>query len=108
MRKDENSDVIKIKCKEDLPKIFIYYLYNMTCLECLNVTSIVDDRCAELTNSYPYLSDAAPISNSQHLSNLDIDVEIPSDSNFKYYSTHDFHSDYDISDIMLFSIALQY
>jgi hypothetical protein len=48
--------------------LFIYYLYNMTCLECLNVTSIVDDRCAELTNSYPYLSDAAPISNSHSAS----------------------------------------
>lgn len=31
----------------------------MTCLECLNVTSVVDDRCDELANSYPYLSDTA-------------------------------------------------
>jgi hypothetical protein len=55
-------------------------------------------HCAELTNSYPYLSDAAHIRNLQHLSNLDTDVEIPSASNFKYYSTHDFHSDYDIGE----------
>lgn len=76
-------------------------MYNMTCLECLNATSVVAYRCAELTNLYPCLSAAASISkftNLEHLTNLDIDLEIPSESNFKYYSTHDFHSDYDISE----------
>jgi hypothetical protein len=84
----------------DIWMISTFYISSiyMTCLECLNATSVVDNRCAELTNSYPYLIDAAPIRNVQHLSNVDIDVEIPSDSNFEFYSTHDFHSDYDISE----------
>ena len=68
-------------------------MYNMACLECLNATSVVDDRCAELANLYPCLSAAVSISkftNVEHLPNLDIDLQIPSDSNFKYYSIH-FH-----------------
>ena len=35
--------------------------------------------------------------NIPHLTNLDIDLHMPSDSNFNYFSTHDFHVNKDIS-----------
>ena len=70
----------------------------MSCFDCLNPTLVVDDRCVELSNSYPYLNAGASTSNLQHLINLDIDLQLPSDRNFKYYSPHDFHSNYDINE----------
>ena len=36
----------------------------------------------------------ATVSNVPHLSDLDPDLQIPSQTNFKYYSIHDFHSNY--------------
>ena len=72
----------------------------MSCFDCLNPTSAVDDRCVELFNSYIHIQmlTSASASNLQHLINLDIDLQIPSDRNFKCYSPHDFHSNYDINE----------
>ena len=38
----------------------------------------------------------APVSNVPYLFNLDQDLQIPSQTNFKYYSIHDFQSNYGI------------
>ena len=46
----------------------------------------------------PYLNIASPISNIPHLTSIDVDHNMPTDQNFNYYTTHDFHSDYDISE----------
>ena len=52
-------------------------------------------EATELKN-LPYLKISSPISNVPHLTNIDIDFNMPSDQNFNYYSTHNFHSDNDI------------
>ena len=36
------------------------------------------------------------ISNIDHLTNSDIDIDMPSDLNFNYFTTHDFHANEDI------------
>ena len=38
----------------------------------------------------------SPVSNIPHLTDLDVDLNMPSDHNFNYYSPHDFHSNHDI------------
>ena len=38
-----------------------------------------------------------PVSAIPHLTNIDVDHNMPSDQNFNYYTTHDFHSNYDIN-----------
>ena len=40
-------------------------------------------------------------SNIPHLTDLDADLNMPLDSNFGFYSIHDFHSNYDISECLL-------
>ena len=47
-------------------------------------------------DSLPRFDILATVSNVPHLSDLDPDLQIPSQTNFKYYSTHDFHSNYGI------------
>ena len=39
---------------------------------------------------------ATDLSNLPHLTDLDVDLNMPTDQNFRYYSSHDFHSDHDI------------
>ena len=65
------------------------------------ITSNTDYLCsAKLAraklDSLPGFDILATVSNVPHLSNLDPDLQIPSQTNFKYYSTHDFHSNYGI------------
>ena len=43
-----------------------------------------------------YLKIASPVSRIPHLTNADSDHNMPSEFNFNYYSTHDFHSNHDI------------
>lgn len=38
--------------------------------------------------------------NVSHLTNLDVDLNMPADINFSYYTLHDFHSNPDISDCL--------
>ena len=47
------------------------------------------------------------ISNISHLTNLDIDLHMPSDIHFDYFTTHDFHSNQDIINY-LFSNSLSF
>ena len=65
------------------------------------ITSNTDCLCsAKLAraklDSLPRFDILATVSNVPHLSDLDPDLQIPSQTNFKYYSTHDFHSNYGI------------
>ena len=39
--------------------------------------------------------------NVSHLTNLDVDLNMPADINFSYYTLHDFHSNSDIFDCLL-------
>ena len=45
----------------------------------------------------PCLDIGSSITNVPHLTDLDIDLHMPLDINFNYYSAHEFHSNYDIS-----------
>ena len=54
------------------------------------------DRVATDLSNLPWLSISSPVSNIPHLTDLDIDLNMPTDQNFRYYSSHDFHSDHDI------------
>ena len=44
----------------------------------------------------PFLSITSPVSNIPHLTNVDIDKHMPLNSNFGYYTAHEFHSNNDI------------
>ena len=54
----------------------------------------------DLANSLPSLSITSP-SNIPHLTDLDADLDMPLDNNFGFYSSHDFHSNYDITECLL-------
>ena len=54
----------------------------------------------DLANSLPSLSINSP-SNIPHLTDLDADLNMPLENNFCFYSTHDFHSNYDINECLL-------
>ena len=69
----------------------------MNCLKC--VTDTCDMAC-DLANSLPSLSINSP-SNIPHLTDLDADLNMPLENNFCFYSTHDFHSNYDINECLL-------
>lgn len=56
-----------------------------------NVNEFREERFAEL-GCLPVLNIVSPVSNIPHLSNVDIDLHMPSDTNFGYYTPHDFHS----------------
>ena len=45
-----------------------------------------------------FLNVTSPVSAIPHLTNIDVDRNMPSDQNFNYYTTHDFHSNYDMND----------
>ena len=59
-----------------------------------NLDEIRVDRLTEI-RSLPFLDITYPVSNIQYLSNVDIDKHMPSDTNFGYYTPHDFHSSND-------------
>lgn len=50
------------------------------------------NRFTNLDN-LPRLNISSPATNVPHLTDFDVDYNMPSDMNFRYYSTHDFHSD---------------
>lgn len=47
-----------------------------------------------------YLNFNAPISSIPHRNGFDVDLHVPSNSNFRYFTTHDFHSDYEIGECL--------
>ena len=55
----------------------------------------IQDRIIEFSN-LPFLNIISPVSNIPHLTNLDIDLHMPTDNNFGYYSMQDFNSSNDI------------
>ena len=69
----------------------------MNCLKCVTDTS---DMACDLANSLPSLCINSP-SNIPHLTDLDADLNMPLENNFCFYSTHDFHSNYDINKCLL-------
>ena len=58
------------------------------------------DRCTELSECFQYLNFNAPISSIPHLNDFDVDLHVPSNTNFRYFTTHDFHSDYEIGECL--------
>lgn len=56
------------------------------CSSCTSSTTSINDTLLEL-NNLPYLNIISPVSNIPHLTNLDIDLNMPSDQNFAYYTT---------------------
>ena len=62
-----------------------------------NVNEFSEERFAEL-GSLPILNIVSPVSNIPHLSNVDLDM--PSDTNFGYYTPHDFHSSNNITEYL--------
>jgi hypothetical protein len=61
-----------------------------------NNSNVTVDRITQLGN-LPFLNITSPISNIPHLTNSDIDLNMPFDNNFNYYSIDDFHSNHDIT-----------
>ena len=55
----------------------------MNCSKCRSDIVDISDRITDLSSSFPYLLLLPDI---QHLTNLDIDLNMPSDSNFGYFS----------------------
>ena len=58
------------------------------------------NRCSELSECFSQLHYNAPISSIPHLNDFDIDLPLPSNTNFRYLTTHDFHSDYEIGECL--------
>ena len=73
----------------------------MTCPKCL-VSDACDlgNRCSELSECFPHLHYNAPISSTPHLNDFDVDLHLQSNTNFRYLTTHDFHSDYEICECL--------
>ena len=55
----------------------------------------IQDRIIEF-NNLPFLNITSPVSNIPHLTNRDIDLHMPTDNNFGYYSMQDFNNRNDI------------
>ena len=74
----------------------------MNCLKSVTGTFVADTSymACGLANSLPSLSITSP-SNIPHPTDLDADLNVPLDNNFCFYSTHDFHSNYDIIECLL-------
>ena len=74
----------------------------MICLKCATGTCVTDtiERACDLANSLPSLVITSS-SNILRLNDLDADLNMPLGGNFGFYSTHDFHSNYDISKCLL-------
>ena len=60
--------------------------------ECLCSNKIMTSRLEFL----PSLELSASINNNPNLQSFDIDLQLPSTTNFRYYSSHEFHSNNDI------------
>ena len=80
-----------------LSKTDIYKLsFNSNC-NCLCSKSIA---CSRL-DSLPCLDILSSISNTPHLTELDVDLHLPSQTNFKYYTTHDFYMSEEIRNSLI-------
>ena len=53
-------------------------------------------RRTEFSSPFPCFNYTAPISSIPHLNDFDVDLHVPSNSNFHYFTTHDFHDDFEI------------
>ena len=70
----------------------------MYCTKCTdtNVDQFTS-RAIEFSDSLSRLSISSPLgSDVARLINVDADLHMPTDDNFSYLSTHDFHSNHDI------------
>ena len=65
-------------------------IIHCSCAEGSYVSECSEERLVEL-GSLPHLNFFSPVSNIPHLLNVDIDVHLPLDTNFGYYTPHDFH-----------------
>ena len=84
----QNTNIHKVELKT----LFFNYDYYKTVFPSVaNVDEFREERFAEL-GCLPVLNIVSPVSNIPHLSNIDIDLHMPSDTNFGYYTPHDFHS----------------
>ena len=75
----------------------------MTCSKCLsnvgNYASQASAEAAELCQNLPRLSISSPVANNiSHLTDSDVDLNMPADDNFAYFTAHDFHSNDDVSE----------
>ena len=75
----------------------------MTCSKCLsnvgNYASQASAEPAELCQNLPRLSISCPVANNiSHLTDSDVDLNMPADDNFAYFTAHDFHSNDDVSE----------
>ena len=68
------------------------------CPNCLGMCDFNITDKIEQFNNLPYLSLMSPVTNVPHLTNSDVDLNMPADQNFNYYNIHDFHSNYDINE----------
>ena len=69
----------------------------MFCDRCPGRVPYLDSsNCPCTYASLPRLDIISTISNIDHLINSDIDIHMPSDLNFNYFTTHDFHAIEDI------------
>ena len=74
------------------------------CTKCTDTRSAnqFTARAIEFSDSLSRLSICSPLgSDVAHLSNVDADLHKPTDCNFSYLSTHDFHSNHDIAECFL-------
>lgn len=53
--------------------------------------------CVEDYKSLPKLEITSDVNKIPHLTDSDIDLHMPSDTNFNYYSTSDFHNNKEIT-----------
>lgn len=67
----------------------------MTCSKC-NIINGTSTIARQDYNSLPYLDIGSTVTNIPHLTNSDVDLHMPCDSNFNYYDTHEFHANQDI------------
>jgi len=69
-------------------------------VNCYSNQAELSDTVTEYRN-LPSLKIASPVSRIRYLTDADLDHNMPSEFNFNYYSTHDFHSDHDIHESSL-------
>ena len=93
------------QCERD---IFPFQSLSDSDLIHLSFNSNTDCLCSDQISKtklslLPRFDNVAAVSKVPHLSDLDADQNFPSQSNFKYYSVHDFHV---VEDIFIYLILL--
>ena len=74
------------------------------CTKCTDTSSVdqFPSRATEFSDSLSRLSISSPLgSDVAYLINVDADLHMPTDDNFSYLSTHDFHSNHDIAECFI-------